>query len=283
MNVTPADDPRALYLDLMKKVLTNWIYGETECRPLRLRGLRGRLRRAAVAAIAGRRAFLVRPRPFDPGARAEGRDWPPSAHTMIGLRRLDNLQRCVEEVLREDVPGDLIEAGVWRGGAAVFMRAILEAHGARERRVWVADSFRGLPPPDPRFPADRGSKFHLRASLRISLEEVRANFQRYGLLDDQVRFLEGWFKDTLPAAPIEKLAVARLDGDLYESTLTSLQCLYPKLSPGGFLIVDDYGAIPACRQAVADFRREHGITEEIQPIDWTGAFWKRSSGEVRNK
>ncbi len=282
MNATPPDDPRALYLDLMKKVLTNWIYGEAEYRPMRYRGVRGRLRRAAVAAIAGRRAFLARRRPFVPGERAEGRDWPQAAHTMIGLRRLDNLQYCVEQVLKENVPGDLIEAGVWRGGASIFMRAILKAHGDRERRVWVADSFEGLPPPDPRFPQDRDSTFHVHRSLCIPLEEVKANFERYGLLDGQVRFLRGWFKDTLPTAPIERLAVARLDGDMYESTLTSLTSLYPRLSPGGYLIVDDYAGFEACRQAVTDFREQQGIADEIRTIDWTGAFWKKSSGEVGN-
>ena len=103
---------------------------------------------------------------------------------------------------------------------------------------------------------------------------MRRNFERYGLLDDQVRFLEGWFRDTLPRAPIEKLAVMRLDGDLYESTMDGLTNLYDRLSPGGYVIVDDY-SIPACRLAVEDFRRARGLTEEIVQIDWTGVFWRR--------
>ena len=208
----------------------------------------------------------------------EGRIWPVIAHTMIGLKRLDNLEFCIEEVIAKAVPGDLIETGVWRGGATIFMRAVLKAYGVTDRYVWVADSFEGLPPPDEgNYPPDAGDRLHEARELAISLERVKANFDKYGLLDDQVRFLKGWFRDTLPVAPIQRLAVLRLDGDMYQSTMDALVNLYPKLSRGGFVIVDDYGAIPACRQAVNDYRSADGITEEIRSIDWTGIFWQKGS------
>jgi hypothetical protein len=195
---------------------------------------------------------------------------------MIGLKRLDNLQFCVEDALARGVPGDLMETGVWRGGAAILMRAVLAAHGVADRRVWAADSFEGLPPPDPaRYPADAGLHFEQFSHLAVPLEEVQDNFRRYGLLDDQVRFVKGWFRDTLPRCAVERLAVLRLDGDLYESTMDALTHLYPKLQPGGFLIVDDYGDIAACRQAVLDYRGRNAITEEIVPVDWTAVYWKR--------
>ena len=108
-------------------------------------------------------------------------------------------------------------------------------------------------------------------------EERPHTFERYRLFDDQVRFLEGWFADTLPTAPINQLAVARLDGDLYESTWDAITVLYPTLSPGGFLIVDDYGGIPACAKAIQDYCTEHAITEPIEQVDWTGAFWCKHS------
>jgi O-methyltransferase len=91
-----------------------------------------------------------------------------------------------------------------------------------------------------------------------------------------VRFLKGWFRDTLPTAPVQRLALLRLDGDLYESTTDALTHLYPEVSPGGFVVVDDYGDIAACRQAVTDYRKAHGIEEPIVPIDWSGAYWRRS-------
>jgi len=194
---------------------------------------------------------------------------------MIGMQRLNNLQYCVEDVLRLQVPGDLIETGVWRGGAAILMRAILKVYGETERIVWAADSFQGLPQPDPtRYPADAGDRHWMIDTLAVSLDDVKANFARYGLLDDQVRFLVGWFRDTLPAAPMQQLAVVRLDGDMYESTMDGLVHLYPKLSIGGYLIVDDYGNVPGCKAAVEAYRADHRITEPIQRIDWGGGYWQ---------
>jgi hypothetical protein len=206
-----------------------------------------------------------------------GKDWPQEAETMIGLLRLDCIQECVETVLRDKVPGDLLEAGVWRGGATIFMKAILAAHGVGDRRVWVADSFRGLPEPDEvNFPQDVPEDLSSFDELAVSQDQVKANFARYDLLDDQVRFLEGWFKDTLPGAPVDTLAVLRLDGDYYESTIQILEAMYHKVSPGGFVIVDDYGCIEACRQAVTDFRTANGIADPIVEVDWTGVYWRRT-------
>lgn len=203
-------------------------------------------------------------------------EFPKEGETMIGIKRLNNVAYCVKEVVRNDIPGDLIETGVWRGGSCIFMRYLLQLAGDTERTVWVADSFAGLPPPDTaQYPLDEGLNLHELPELAISLEQVQDNFRKYGLLDGQVRFLKGWFKDTLPGAPIEKLAVLRLDGDLYESTIDALYNLYPKLSVGGFCIIDDWGAIASCRLAVAHYRQLFGIEERIQVIDWTGTFWKK--------
>jgi O-methyltransferase len=118
---------------------------------------------------------------------------------------------------------------------------------------------------------------HAMEALAISVDDVRANFRKYGLLDDQVRFLKGWFADTLPGAPIERIAVLRLDGDMYGSTMDALTALYDKVSEGGFVIIDDYVLDP-CRQAVHDFRDARGIEDEIVRIDGYGVFWRRGGG-----
>ena len=232
---------RDLYLNLMKLSLTDLIYDDVDAR-----------------------------------TRQEGRDWPLRAYTMIGLERLNNLQYCIQDVIANNIPGDLIETGVWRGGATIFMRAVLKAYAITDRCVWVADSFEGLPRPDEqRYPADAGDMHYQSRELAVSLEQVKANFERFELLDEQVRFLKGWFRDTLPTAPIEKLAVLRLDGDMYEATIEALAHLYPKLSRGGYVIVDDYGAVTGCRKAVDDYRASEGIKEEIRWVDWTGVYWRR--------
>jgi hypothetical protein len=157
------------------------------------------------------------------------------------------------------------------------MKGILTSYGDTKRSVFVADSFEGLAPPDPKhYPADEGLDLNKHPELAVPLEEVRGNFEKYGLLDERVQFIKGFFKDTLPTAPIEKLALMRLDGDLYESTIVALEALYPKLSYGGFVIIDDYGCIPACAKAVNDFREAHGIRDEMHTIDWTGIYWRKS-------
>jgi hypothetical protein len=207
--------------------------------------------------------------------RQHGGDWPLYAETMIGLQRLNNIEFCFNEIIKNNIPGDFIETGAWRGGSTIFMRALLKAGNINNRNVWVADSFEGLPKPSGKYKADINDKHHVFEELIISLEEVKQNFKNYQLLDDQVKFLKGLFCDTLPSAPIEKLALLRLDGDMYESTIDALVHLYPKLAIGGYIIIDDWGAVKACKQAVMDYRSRHYITEEIIEIDWTGVYWQK--------
>ncbi len=218
-----------------------------------------------------------------PHARDTGEDWPRLAHTMVGSRRLAHVRTCVEQVLRDGIPGDLIETGVWRGGTCIFMRGILLAHGVTDRLVWVADSFAGPPKPDlDRFPADAGDMSYARQEWVVPLEEVRDNFARYGLLDNQVRFLPGWFDDTLPVAPIDRLALLRVDGEMYASTMQALETLYPKLAPGGFCVIDDFGSVEACRQAVEDYRLYHRISAPVTTVDADGAYWRKPAPNRRH-
>jgi O-methyltransferase len=232
------------------------------------------------AAAGSRKPPMPVETKFDKILREYGWDWPSHAHTMIGVKRLANVKSLVESVIGNNVPGDLIETGVWRGGACILMRAVLSAYRITNRRVWVADSFEGMPTPDTTaYPDDDGTIFHKFSKLAVSIEEVRRNFKKYGLLDDQVVFLKGWFKNTLPTAPIDRLALIRLDGDLYGSTLTPLNALYDKLSPGGYVIVDDYHVVKPCKQAVHDFCKSRGITPQIEEIDGVGVFWRKTDDE----
>lgn len=301
-NLSPAQcinspDPVALYLDMVKRSLTDSIYWDdplaiyTFCRLDHGSALWKRFSLSILENFLHRyKMRLVKPY-FNPISgdysqfsrdelakrRSLGDYWPVRAHTMIGIQRLNNLQFCVETVIRDGIPGDMIETGAWRGGACIFMRAILKAYADTSRIVWVADSFVGLPQPNGvAYTADAGDIHHTFSDfLAVSRQQVEENFRRYNLMDDQVRFLEGWFKDSLPAAPIDCLAVLRLDGDMYESTIQALETLYEKLSRGGFVIVDDYHLGP-CKQAVTDFRLRRGINDEIIDIDGKGVFWRKS-------
>jgi O-methyltransferase len=268
--------PQRLYLDLLKKTLTRFIFPEAR-RPVDpWKGKARRLLFLPIRKLLGSLGLeLTRRVPFDPAMREIGMDWPSDGETMIGLRRLDNLEFCITDVLRRGVPGDLIETGVWRGGAVIFMRAVLKAYGDTDRVVWAADSFEGLPKSDGSHFIDVEMELWRYPRLEVSLEEVQANFERYGVLDDRVRFLKGWFKDTLPAAPIDRLSILRLDGDLYESTTQALDALYPKLSVGGYCIVDDYHVIPGCKAAVQDYQARHGILTEMPTVELGSVFWRK--------
>jgi Macrocin-O-methyltransferase (TylF) len=209
--------------------------------------------------------------------RAVGGDWPFSGLTMVGLSRLDDLQACVEAVVADGVEGDVIEAGTWRGGASILARAALDSLGADDRTVWVADSFQGLPPPDTEaFPEDRELDLSRVEFLAVPPEEVRSYFARFGC-EQGVELVEGFFDETLPRLRGRRWAVVRLDGDSYEATWVGLESLYPGLSAGGYLIVDDYVLIEECRRAVDEYRSQNGITEPIEQIDWNSIQWRRES------
>jgi Macrocin-O-methyltransferase (TylF) len=259
VNKAPAAD---LYLDLLKRSLTNTIFGsEPDIDD-------DEFRFATQFA-----AHYVNS----------------DAVSMITLARFDNIQNCIQDVLRNGVPGDFIETGVWRGGAAIFMRGALKAYGVTDRAVWAADSFEGLPVPDAdRFPLEAKVQSgpvmqKLYHNLAASLEDVKRNFAAYGLLDDQVKFLKGWFHDTLPTAPIGVLSLMRLDGDFYESTTDALNSLYDRLSIGGYVIIDDYGqdSWTYCRRAVDDFRLERHIQDPLIVVDSTCAYWRRTEASAK--
>jgi O-methyltransferase len=261
-----------LYLELLIKCLINEIYGDTEYVPVAVTGRFGKL---ISRYLSAKKIITIKMIGYDSKKREYGLDWPPYAHTMVGRKRMENVLKCAKIILEKNIPGDFIETGVWRGGSTIFMRAILKAYDVKDRNVWVADSFEGLPAPNEEvYPVDKGDLHHTIDYLKVTLETVKNNFSRYGLLDDQVKFLKGWFKDTLPVAPIDKLALLRLDGDMYESTMDAMVNLYPKLSAGGFLIVDDY-CIETCKKAITDYRAANNIKEKLIDIDGKSVYWQK--------
>lgn len=227
-----------------------------------------------LCGVLTRILFLTDPQKIE--YRRNGADWPTDAETMVGELRLLNVFQLCQDAIMRGVPGDFMECGVWKGGCIIAMGAVIQKLAMGQfRRVWAADSFQGCPVPSPdKYPKDKGDRHYTFDFLRVRREDVEASLKRYNIRTD-VQFLEGWFKDTLPG-PVERLAVLRLDGDLYESTIQCLEALYDKVSPGGFVIIDDYGAVAGCRQAVTDFRASRGLTDTnapLHPIDWTGVYW----------
>ena len=204
--------------------------------------------------------------------RMEGLDWPKEAHTMIGMKRLNNLHQTLDYVRENNIPGDFIETGVWRGGACIFAKMYMDMY-EMDKKVFVSDSFDGLPKPDLlKYPQDAGDEHWKQNFLKVSLEEVKSNFELYSCLDDKVIFLKGWFKDTLGDERIQELSLLRFDGDMYGSTMDVLNNCYDKVSKNGIIIIDDY-CLPNCVKAVTDFRNQRKITEELKFVDKCGVWW----------
>jgi O-methyltransferase len=249
------DALRAAYLGLLKLALCDLTSAST----------------ISVGAAEDRSVLAREIRGDELRLRAAGMDWPLQGLTMVGLARLDDLQECVEAVVRDGVEGDVIEAGAWRGGASLLMRATLDALGD-DRTVVVADSFQGFPAEQTPDPA--GIDLSAFDFLAVPLEEVRESFARLGC-ERGVEFVPGFFEETLPRLWGRRWAIARLDADTYEATLHALRCLYPGVAVGGYLVLDDYGQFEGCRQAVDEFRSEHGITELLEKVDHTSVRWRR--------
>jgi O-methyltransferase len=217
--------------------------------------------------------------------RRLGLDWPQDgAETMVGVERLLNVKRLAADVLARGVPGDFMECGTWKGGVGILMAAMLEDYmrstvGQYNRTLYIADSFEGCPAPDPAYPADAGDPHSSFEFLRVPLEQVQQNFRRYRLLRQFVEFLPGWFRYTLPG-PVRRLALLRIDADLYQSTTEALEALYDLVSPGGYVILDDFHNIPNCRAAIQDFRARRGITTPMEAADsWCAVYWKKEAAE----
>lgn len=270
-----------LYLDLLKRSILNEIYLDDELRILYLRDCLDGNDRFDFASLHDIRH--ARAADYEKLANSRkigqffGRNIHRSgfSHSMMGRMRLDSLHECLDIVRADSLAGDIVECGVWRGGGCIFSAGYLRAH-EMNRRVYVADSFEGLPVPSAK--EDQGLDLSKERfpELAVSMHTVRENFAAYGLDQPNVVFLKGWFKDTLPTAPVDMIALLRLDGDLYESTMDALNALYDKVVPGGVVIVDDYNALKVCRDAVHDFfgRRGEAVPNMIT-IDWTGVWFRK--------
>lgn len=257
-------------IEVLKRLLTDTVYEEDA----RERFFKGEITEADEEKILSTGIYDAHVK--------DGYVQPVRAETMIGMPRLTNFQWCIEQAVKKRIPGDVIETGVWRGGACILAAGVLKGLESN-KKIYVADSFEGLPKPEKQYKADKNDPHHTLEHLKVSLDQVKGNFEKYHLLIDNVKFIKGFFKDSLKKTPFRKLSVLRMDGDMYSSTWEVLTHLYGKLSEGGYIIIDDYNALPACKLAVDDFRRINKINDEILRVDWSAIFWVKGSSENSTK
>jgi len=211
--------------------------------------------------------------PYDSELRRLGDDWPAVGHTMVGHVRLHNIYDALSSVIDDNIPGDFVELGVWRGGSAIYAKAVLYAFGAEDRAVHVFDAFEVIP--------SYGGP--LSSYLSVSQKEVEHNFKKYGL-DHNVVFHKGLFKDSVPVFRKESngnaIAVLRIDGNFYDSYQDALYYLYELVPVGGYVIFDDAFSHPHVMKCWKDFKSEQGLPEELTAID-NNAAWFRKSVEIK--
>ncbi len=275
-------DTETLYLSLLKSSLLNEIYLDNDLRLLYLKWCMEGSRDFDHAAYNDVRRLLPDEYKKLCESRRVGRFYDRKIEnagfslSMMGRLRMDNLHQCLTTIQQENISGDFIECGVWRGGGTIFMAGFARVNGWNDRRIFVADSFDGLPKPSLEQDKNLDLSKGVYPELAIALETVQDNFRAYDLLNEQVIFLKGWFKDTLGDIRINQLALLRLDGDLYESTMDALHHLYDKVVSGGFVIVDDFGMIN-CEKSVNDFfLNRNEPMPKIHKVDWTGVYWRKS-------
>lgn len=229
-------------------------------------------------------------------------------YTMVTSERLETVLQLWSDVLARGLPGDWVETGTFKGGTSLLAAKVARAAYQSpicphkiNRTIWLADSFKGLPSPtqaDIVMDAKVVQEIETQKVVREGggkrmdrpgsyggyggVQEVKNMFAREGFLNTptingvMIQFLQGWFRETLPLAPIDRIAILRLDGDMYSSTMTALKALYPKVEPSGFLVIDDYGWWMQCKHAVDTyFRSEQGWMPSFMSDGITGRWMQK--------
>jgi len=200
--------------------------------------------------------------------------------TMTSSERISAFCHAVRYIAKHGIPGDIVECGVWRGGSMMAAALTLQAEQDIFRTLHLFDTFAGMPPPSE---IDRAAQSGRSAASLLeeadsssdlwalaTIDDVRANLESTNYPADRIRFIRGRVEDTIPREAPEEIAILRLDTDWYQSTRHELMHLYPKLSIGGILIVDDYGHWEGARRALDEYISDNRLVILLQRIDYTG-------------
>lgn len=269
------DELRSHHLELLKRFIIRFDFDTTAYSFKEVRNYPGKLKVLKVVAKLLPANWVIAEPEVVPKleVREKGLDWPKTAESMIGLERMNQLHAALDTIRLENIEGDIVETGIWRGGAVIFAASYLNVFAMTSKKVYGCDSFEGLPEPDPKYPVDAGDVHSTIRILAVSLPEVTRNLLKYGIDLSQVELVKGWFEDTLPTLRAESISILRLDGDMYSSTIQALDALYGKVSVGGFVIIDDY-CLEGARKAIHDFFAKKTPPTLID-IDGTGAYFRK--------
>ena len=199
------------------------------------------------------------------------------AYTMTSPERIVSLLRAINYIEESNIEGSIVECGVWKGGS--MMAALLALKG-QTRDIYLYDTFEGMSEPtkeDKSYKNESAKEAFLnkddywkRIECYSTLEEVEHNIYNVGYPKNKINFIQGKVEETIPETIPEKIAILRLDTDWYESTMHEMVHLFPKLVPGGVIIIDDYGHWKGCKKAVDEYISNNNIKLLLNRIDYTG-------------
>ncbi len=191
--------------------------------------------------------------------------------TMVGRKRLEALYRLASVIDRQGVPGDIVECGTCNGGtAAVMGAAALIPQSCR--RLWLFDSFEGLPPASS---LDGAKAQTFTGKCLGNIANVREVLARVSVPMDRVQIVKGWFQDTFPTVQIPQIALLHCDADWFDSVKLTLERFYGSVSAGGFVVFDDYGFWEGCRKAVDQFMATLPDSPRLEVIDTRAVYFRK--------
>jgi O-methyltransferase len=193
-------------------------------------------------------------------------------HTLVGPERIHNLCALAQRAEEEQIPGDVIECGVYNGGTAAIL-ARIATRSQMNRTVWLFDSFQGMPETNEK---DGKQAQEYVGKVVGSLDQVKQLLRKAGANMDRVKIVAGLFQDTFPRVDIKQTALLNLDCDWYESVKLCLEKFYDSVVPGGFVSIDDYGHWPGCREAVDTFFKKRGLSYELRHVDYSARWFQKS-------
>lgn len=201
-------------------------------------------------------------------------------YTMTSLERMYGLYKAIEYLHQAKIPGDIVECGVWKGGSSMVSALSLLSFGDPSRRIWLYDTFEGMPPPgkddiqyDDLSADERARRQNITDWSTIAnagTDEVRRNLALTAYPTEKLRLVKGRVEQTIPGEIPDQIALLRLDTDWYESTRHEMQHLFPRLATGGILLIDDYGHWKGSRKAVDEYLGAKNIHIMLTRLDYTG-------------
>jgi O-methyltransferase len=231
----------------------------------------------SLLLVCCRAISVIRPRSFLDALKVVWLIHRVKPYTAVFVPRLAALHRLSRDVQRRELRGDIVECGVYNGGSSALIASVCCTHSSARRHIWLFDSFEGLPPPTEK---DGDKAKACGWWCHGDLELVARVYEKLRIPWELVHIIKGWFHETFPQVEVGEIALLHIDADWYDSVKLCLERFYDHVSPGGYVVIDDYGHWEGCRHAVDEFLNGRGIDVPLTVVDYTGRYFQKPVGPI---